>query len=123
MDEATMAAGLFKRARDLLGREAPAGPDTAKRKVTKRFHAVCVVAGARSCAEARSLKDHRFLSHEAPPLPLAGCGSSRCECHYEHFEDRRKGGRRAHDLSVSIDGYTGEDLRASGKRGRRSTDK
>jgi len=118
-----MAGGLFKRAKVLLGRESPEEPAAATRKVTNRFHAVCVVAGPRSCAEARSLQNQRFLSHEAPPLPLSGCGSSRCECHYEHFEDRRKGGRRAHDLSVSIDGYTGEDQRAGGKRGRRSKDR
>ena len=119
-----MAAGLFTRAKALLGREAPepAPAPVAPRKVPNRFHAVTIAPGERACAEAHALRGKRFLSREAPALPLKNCGSAKCECRYEHHGDRRKGKRRAHDLGVSIDGYDGEDLRQKSQRGRRKTE-
>jgi hypothetical protein len=116
-----MAADLFKRAKSLFGRDAPEPPAVAPRKPS-RFHAVTIVTGLRACQPARELRDQRFLSREAPPLPLKNCGSPQCECRYEHFDDRRKGNRRAHDLGVSIDGYDGAEQRQKPKRGRRETD-
>jgi len=116
-----MSAKLFKRAKALFGREAPEPPAVTPRKPS-RFHAVTIVTGLRPCHEARALRDRRFLSREAPPLPLKNCGSPQCECHYEHYDDRRKGNRRAHDLGVSIDGYGGAEHRQKAKRGRRETD-
>lgn len=116
-----MAADLFKRAKSLFGRDAPEPPAVAPRKPS-RFHAVTIVTGLRACQSARELRDQRFLSREAPPLPLSNCGSAQCECRYEHFDDRRKGNRRAHDLGVSIDGYGGAEHRQKPKRGRRETD-
>jgi hypothetical protein len=117
-----MAAGLFMRAKALLGREAPEPAPAAPRKVPNRFHAVTIAPGRQACAEARALRGKRFLSHEAPALPLKTCGSPQCECRYEHHEDRRKGGRRAHDLGVSTDGYDRDDKRQKSQRGRRKTD-
>ena len=116
-----MSAAFLKKAKALLGHDQPE-PLPAARKVSNRFHAVTVVAGPRACAEAKALAGQRFLSREAPSLPLRGCGSTQCECHYEHYDDRRKGGRRAHDLGVSIDGYEGADKRKAPKRGRRQAD-
>lgn len=118
-----MAADFFKRAKALLGREPPEPPAVAPRKAPKNFHAVSIVPGPRACAEAQSLAGQRFLSREAPSLPLKKCGQPRCECRYEHYDDRRKGNRRAHDLCVSIDGYEGDERRNKAKRGRRQTDK
>ena len=118
-----MAAELLKRAKALFGREPPEPVAAAPRKAPNRFHAVTIEPGARACGEARALAGKRFLSREAPPLPLKGCGSSRCECRYGHYDDRRKGGRRAHDLGVSIDGYDGSDKRQKSTRGRRQTDR
>jgi hypothetical protein len=118
-----MAAELLKRAKALFGRETPEPVAAAPRKAPNRFHAVTIEPGARACAEAHALVGKRFLSREAPPLPLKGCGSSRCECRYGHYDDRRKGGRRAHDLGVSIDGYDGSDKRQKSTRGRRQTDR
>jgi hypothetical protein len=117
-----MAAGLFTRAKALLGREAPEPAPAAPRKVPSRFHAVTIAPGRLACPEARGLRGKRFLSREAPALPLKNCGSAQCECRYEHHEDRRKSGRRAHDLGVSTDGYDGEDKRQKSQRGRRKTD-
>jgi hypothetical protein len=114
---------VFKRAKALRGREAPEPPLAAPRKAPNKFHAVTIAPGARACAEARALQGQRFLSREAPPLPLKKCGSPRCECRYEHHDDRRKRNRRAHDLGVSIDGYEGVEQRQGSKRGRRQPDK
>jgi hypothetical protein len=117
-----MAAELFKRARALFGRETPEAAPAELRKAQARFHAVTIAPGARACKEARALQGQRFLSREAPKLPLKNCGTPQCECHYEHYDDRRKGHRRAHDLGVSIDGYEGVEQRQKPKRGRRQTD-
>lgn len=120
-----MAADLFKRAKALFGREKPepASAPAAPRKAAPKFHAVSIVPGPRACPEAKAMVGQRFLSREAPVLPLKKCGSAQCECRYEHYEDRRKGNRRAHDLCVSIDGYEGDERRSKAKRGRRQTDK
>jgi hypothetical protein len=118
-----MAAGLFNRAKSLFGRDEPEPAPAAAAKTPNKFHAVTIVPGRRACAEARGMRDKRFLSRDAPPLPLKNCGSEECECRYEHHVDRRKNGRRAHDLGVSIDGYDGADKRQKSKRGRRQTDR
>lgn len=36
----------------------------------------------------------RFLSREAPRLPLAGCTMKYCRCRYVHYKDRRQRERR-----------------------------
>jgi hypothetical protein len=117
-----MAVELFKRAKALFGREAPESTAAAPRKAPNKFHAVTIAPGRHACPEARALVGQRFLSREAPSLPLKNCGTPECECHYEHYDDRRKGGRRAHDLGVSIDGYDGTEQRKKVKRGRRGSD-
>jgi hypothetical protein len=117
-----MAADLFKRAKSLFGRESSEPTQAAPRKAPNKFHSVTIAPGPRACAEARALQGQRFLSRDAPQLPLRNCGSTQCECHYEHYDDRRKGGRRLHDLGVSIDGYEGDEHRQKSKRGRRQSD-
>jgi hypothetical protein len=118
-----MAADLFKRAKALFGRESPEPAPAAPRKAPNKFHAVTIACGPRACPEARALQGQRFLSREAPPLPLKGCGSPQCECRYGHYDDRRGQLRRARDAGVAIDGYIGEEQRAHPRRGRRQTDK
>jgi len=117
-----MTGAFLKRAKALFGQDEPE-PLTPARKASNRFPAVTIVPGPRACAAAKALAGQRFLSREAPALPLKDCGSAQCECHYVHYDDRRKGGRRAHDLGVSIDGYEGEEQREKLKRGRRKGDR
>ena len=115
-----MASELLKRAKSLFGSEPAAPPAAAPRKVVQKFHAVSIAPGARACAAARELAERRFLSGDAPSLPLKDCGSSQCECRYLHHGDRRKGGRRVQDVGVAIDGYyDGPEQRDGSKRGRR----
>jgi hypothetical protein len=117
-----MTTQIIKRAWALFGREEPEQPVVAPRKQPNRFHAVTIVAGRHACPDARALRDQRFLSQDAPALPLKNCGSPDCECRYEHYQDRRKGKRRARDLGVCIDGHEGDEKRQKSKRGRRKAD-
>lgn len=113
---------MFKRAKALLGRGEPEpGPVTAKKPVNP-FHAVSIAPGLRACAAALELRDQRFLSREAPVLPLKNCTNPECTCRYEHYEDRRRGPRRAREMGVAIDGYEDSERRSKNKRGRRKSD-
>jgi hypothetical protein len=59
------------------------------------WHAVSIDAKPLSCAAAQAIHKKRFLSKEAPVLPLESCKKgSRCPCTYKHHEDRRGGLRR-----------------------------
>jgi hypothetical protein len=76
----------------------PAAPVAPKPKA--KWHAVSVSSEAGSCFPARLLKGQRFLSTEAPLLPLADCTQpASCSCTYKKFDDRRAGLRRSHEIS------------------------
>lgn len=87
-----------------------------------RWTAVSIHSTTGSCEPARTLKGQRFLSAEAPRLPLVECTqSARCACTYKKYPDRRAGPRREEDatgLRRAIE--VGKDRRT--KIGRRSTD-
>jgi hypothetical protein len=57
------------------------------------FHAVSVVPAEGCCSAVNSIKFQRFLSDEAPGLPLADCAAEDCRCRYIHHTDRRSGAR------------------------------
>ncbi len=68
---------------------------------SKRWHAISVKPGPDACAAADSASDQRWLSREAPQLPLPGCTRpDSCHCTYKHHDDRRAGGRRAEDTDA-----------------------
>jgi len=120
---------LFKRARALFGLADPesepeprARPVPTVRKQISAWHAVSIVPGPRACEAAREMRGRRYLSREAPTLPLKKCDAHSCICRYEHFTDRRKGARRTVEMSVTIEGKVPTDRRAKYKRGRRKTD-
>lgn len=117
-----MAADVFKRARAIFGRSEPEKTVLAPKKKVNAYHAVTIAPGPRACVPAQQMRGKRFLSREAPVLPLKNCGSSACECRYEHYDDRRENARRARDLGVSIDGYDGSEKRQKARRGRRTND-
>ena len=72
----------------------------AARKPRQHWHAVMVVAPSSACAAALACKGKRYLSSEAPRLPLANCDAEACGCKYRHFEDRRAGPRRAEEKAA-----------------------
>jgi hypothetical protein len=119
---AIVSIDVLKRAKLLFGKSEPEARPVAPKKPVNPFHAVTIAPGPRACAAALDLQGQRFLSREAPALPLRKCESGSCTCRYEHYDDRRHGPRRAREMGVSIDGYDGEDHRDKPTRGRRKAD-
>ena len=79
-------------------------PSTASRRIqlTNPWHAVSIATKKSCCQASVALKRRRFLSGEAPALPLKGCGQpTKCTCVYKHFNDRRAGFRRAAEQDPS----------------------
>ena len=120
-----MSTGVFKKAtRSLFGQaDEPLKAAVAAPKRVMSYHAVTIATGARCCSAAESLRETRFLSREAPKLPLANCDVLNCQCTYAHHDDRRRGPRRAREMGVALDGYDGTEKRAAPKRGRRKKEK
>jgi hypothetical protein len=86
------------------------------------WHAVSILASESSCCAARALRSLRFLSSDAPRLPLAECecvGS--CPCAYKHHADRRSQARRLDELTGLRRAHRVEVERRT-RRGRRTTD-
>ncbi|MCH8930281.1 MAG: hypothetical protein IIA98_05115 [Proteobacteria bacterium] len=87
----------------------PAGP----------YHSVTIKTMPRSCVTAKALKGIRFLSIEAPALPLEDCDVGSCDCQYQHHADRRSGLRRSEEMGgPKIPSVSGEKRK---ERDRRST--
>jgi len=69
------------------------------------YEAVTIHSYKDKCTAAAQVAGQRFLSSEAPPIPLESCTSETCHCVYMHHADRRTGtDRRGH--RESADGYT-----------------
>ncbi len=96
MDRRNLALSIFSRI-TRTPRDADASGN--------RYHAVSVHSpdapeSAASYA-AQTLRGKRFLSSDAPALPLAGCDSTECNCHYVHYDDRRIGVDRRQPMNKS----------------------
>lgn len=91
-------------------------------RVSNPFHAVSIKAGPSCRRTAETYAGRRYLSAEAPSLPLPTCDSRNCRCRYAHHDDRRAGADRRHrDVwSRNVALVKGGDRRSS--RGRRATD-
>jgi hypothetical protein len=72
---------------------SPDRPLRPAHRVVNPFHAVGVKPGQTCCQAALAIKGQRFLSAEAPQLPLKACDTA-CSCVYVHFDDRRSGSDR-----------------------------
>jgi len=82
----------------MAGRDSGNDPPKAS---DRRWHAVSVKPGPRACDAALAGADRRWLSREAPMLPLPGCSRpDNCGCTYQHHDDRRSGGRRADEIDA-----------------------
>jgi|CXWL01.1.fsa_nt_gi hypothetical protein len=66
--------------------QAPGG---LKRRLARKFHGVSLKPGPHACAAVQALAGQRFLSDEAPPLPLSACDQQKCQCAYSHHANRR----------------------------------
>lgn len=90
------------------------------------YHCVEIVNDKGVCDSAKKLKDKRFLSKDAPTLPLPDCNEAECHCRYLHHEDRRgQTEDRRVDFGVTSElyGVFGEpNRRNQPAKGRRLTD-
>lgn len=105
-------AGLFG------AKKAPARGPAA---TNNPYHAVSVLPGTNACAAAYRFSGQRFLSRQAPRLPLPSCDVAACGCRFKHHKDRRAGPRRNSDVGMVTAAFSGRERRQS--RGRRSTDR
>jgi hypothetical protein len=105
-------------------RSAPVGRQPASGAshhwISNPWHAVSVIPCRGACVAARESSRVRFLSKEAPALPLSGCPLRVCTCRYRHHEDRRREPRRAADVVAQNRHWPGRERREA--RGRRITD-
>ena len=54
-----------------------------------------------ACAVATQQRGTRYLSTEAPTLPLPGCDTDECRCRYSYQDDRREHEDRRFSLKVT----------------------
>jgi hypothetical protein len=88
------------------------------------FHCVETHHHGKCCEAIKALHGKRFLSSEAPMLPVQGCDQAHCECDYVHHDDRRSDNRRTDmGLQRAMYGQSGEvEHRGKNNRGRRKKD-
>jgi hypothetical protein len=86
------------------------------------WHAVSVVTGRWCCEAVRGQIGTRYLSRDAPRLPLAQCSRAEaCACSYKHHVDRRGQPRRKDEaLGMRRNVTVPNDRRTA--RGRREDD-
>ena len=61
----------------------------------RQWHAVAIKPKGECCEAVQARRSARFLSSDAPRLPLAECNTSdTCSCVYKHHADRRAQPRR-----------------------------
>lgn len=68
----------------------------AAKPKSSTFHCVevkCYIDAYDACDAVKEIHGKRFLSSEAPSLPLPEC-NQKCRCHFKHHEDRRSDERR-----------------------------
>lgn len=88
----------------------------------KGWHAVTIDPKPLSCAAALELRKTRYLSKDAPVLPLKDCSKpAACPCTYKHHEDRRAKSRRSEETGTSSTGKKHVSERRV-SRGRRDED-
>jgi hypothetical protein len=96
-------------------------PSNARTDVsTHPYHCVAIRYRDGACAAVQRLVGQRFLSKEAPSIPLPACDAASCRCRYVHFEDRRQSDERRspHPALVPVGGYGGPERRSGEERRR-----
>jgi len=87
------------------------------------WYAVEIVASKAACSAAQALKGKRFLSEEAPLLPLPTCAlPGSCHCVYKKHTDRRDNSVRRSEDDTGIRRMIPVAQERRSKRGRRKTD-
>ena len=79
-------------------------------KSSSPYHCVEVKMSYDACEEVLKLHGKRYLSAEAPMLPVVGCNQN-CKCKFKHYDDRRQDDRR--------DAFSASGIHFSGEKNRR----
>jgi hypothetical protein len=95
------------------------GRQMEHRRVVNPYHAVGIAPGSGCCKAVTELKGRRYLSSEAPKIPIPACDAKSCQCRFVHFEDRRENENRR-ERTVDARGHSMLDRRRG--RGSRATD-
>jgi hypothetical protein len=98
--------------------KSPSAKKTSPPKKPK-WYSVSVVPGKPCCPAVKGLARKRWLSAEAPRLPLERCDIRTCTCRYQHHEDRRGAPRRRVDRQALPRQYEGSERRAVNRDRRR----
>ena len=115
--------GLLAKFAGALSRSTPT-PKPAAVKQKRHYSGVAIVPrGDNCCRAAREMAGKRFLSKDAPRLPLPECDQQECNCRYQHYTDRRTDTRRDNDIGVgtTCDMFY-KDCRRTNSNGRRQSD-
>jgi hypothetical protein len=108
----------------LLLRRANARRDSTRTTRTAGlFGSVEIRTRKGACEAARSLGGQRFLSKEAPTLPLSGCAAAQCSCSFAKLSDRRTDSRRLEHGGLSASFFEATNRRAERERRRASAAK
>lgn len=93
-------------------------PSNVHTGVPHPYHCVAIRYPDGACIAVQRLSGQRFLSKEAPPIPLPECDAANCRCRYVHFEDRRQNDdrRNPHPVLVHVGGYHGPERRSGERR-------
>lgn len=78
----------------IRGRRA-AQPSSSREDVSCPYHSVAIKHPESACVAVKSVAGRKFLSREAPLVPLGNCEAATCRCRYVHFDDRRDDDRRS----------------------------
>jgi hypothetical protein len=82
------------------------------------WHSVSIIRGRHACEAVVKLNGRKWLSAEAPQLPVKDCDAKQCDCRYRHHADRRSGDRR--ETSGMVSGPPKEGERRTGHIDRRN---
>ena len=74
----------------------------AEKPSVSPYHAVSIHCTDSACQAAKDNLGKRYLSAEAPFLPLRDCDRpDQCNCRYKHYDDRRREQRRRADQGLA----------------------
>lgn len=73
----------------VLAEVTMSGRSVQSHRVTNPYHAVSIKAGPACHQTKLEYANRRFLSADAPLLPLPTCDATACKCQYVHHDDRR----------------------------------
>jgi hypothetical protein len=90
--------------------------------VTNPYHAVSIKAGPGCSRTGSSYGGQRYLSTEAPTIPLPTCDARNCRCRYLHHEDRRDESDRRQRSGWHAHAELAKGGDRRGSHGRRVTD-